>query len=265
MEAEDSLEKRLKSLLEEKKTLKELYASNLAYGKSIGMQAVQIDEINRAYGHQTRLQTGITKRLEEGVRYQVTTSGKLTLVAATEREILATKKVLANLEDGQLDIVRGRVQATADLAKAELMYETGLKDSYAEQLLQLKAALELGAITKASYDISIKKLLKDQEEVDLIEKKKELLSETAATLSEIREETEKYTKGLGKALATARAIGNDPKVLGAFLLGQAVDKAGELVESFDSFLYLLTSSTMLLSSPCVSILNSMLFLPIGNV
>jgi hypothetical protein len=213
------LQDRLKALLQEKSTIKELYAANLAYGKSIGMSKEEVNKVNLAYGHQTRLINDIVKLAEKGAKLK---NGEL----ATERDVLAIRRLAKNLDEGQLDIVRGRVQASADLAKAHIMLQTGLEDEYAEQVLQLQAALKMGAISEQNFQTAVKKLHTDQEQVKEIKKQKEFISEIARKQEEILEQSNEYKKKFEGYLASFKAITSSPAMLAsAAVVG--LTKAGE--------------------------------------
>lgn len=219
------------AVLQTKKEMKELYQLGQLYNKTIGQSADAATKYNRQLGSQRGLVTIIANK----AKLHRDENGKI--IAQSEKQI-ALAKVLTDYEDGINDLADERNRAQANYILQQQMLKTGLTGAYAEQAKNLAILVETGMLTKEGYLRRIQTLKAQQKETDHLNEQADLNREIAATLLEIREETEKYTKGLGKALATARAIGNDPKVLGAFLLGQAVDKAGELVESFEHFHHL---------------------------
>ncbi len=126
-----------------------------------------------------------------------------------------------SMKEARQDVVDAFKQARADKQLLEVMDKTGLKGSLAEyaRLLQTEGRLTAAAVER---------LQAQQRELDHIEEQNEVTRKIAATTLEIREEAEEYTKALGKALATARAIGNDPKVFGAYMLTQMVEHLGHI-------------------------------------
>jgi len=127
----------------------------------------------------------------------------------------------SSLKEAEEDVGEAFRQARADKELLEVMTKTGLTGTLAEHARLLKSE---GRLT----DEMMEKLKVQQHELDHIEEQNELTREIAAHTLEIREEAEAYTKSLGKALATARAIGNDSKVFGAYLLTQMVEHLGHI-------------------------------------
>lgn len=137
------------------------------------------------------------------------------------------------------------VEAVQEQVGLTVIQKTGLEGIYAQTLAQKLIEEGITDVNRIQAELAsdrfndtIEHLMTEQEALKVLKKQNDLTRELAAATLEIREEAEKYKKGLEKVLATARAIGNDPKVFGAFLLGQAVKKAGELVESFEHFHHL---------------------------
>jgi hypothetical protein len=135
------------------------------------------------------------------------------------------------LKDARQDVTDAFKQARADKELLDVMQKTSLKGALAEYARLLN---QEGLLT----DEVIRRLQKQQEELDHLNEQNELTRKVAEHTLEIREEAEKYKKGLEKILATTRAIGNDPKLFGAFMLTQAVEKSKEFVESFEKFHHL---------------------------
>ena len=126
-----------------------------------------------------------------------------------------------SMKEARQDVVDAFKQARADKQLLEVMEKTKLKGSLAEyaRLLQTEGRLT---------DKAVERLQAQQRELDHIEEQNDLTRKIAATTLEIREEAEEYTKALEKTLATARAIGNDPKVFGAYMLTQMVEHLGHI-------------------------------------
>lgn len=209
------------AVLGTKKEMKELYQLGQLYNKAVGGAANEATKYNRLLGSQRGLVTAIANQAK------LYTDETGNLIPRTEKQI-ALVKVLKDVEDTINDIADHRNRAQADLILQQQMLKTGLTGVYAEQAKNLAILVETGEITESAYKMYVKQLQVQQKQTKHLEEQAELNREVAAATLEIREEAEKYTKGLGKALATARAIGNDRKVFGAFMLTQMVEHLGHI-------------------------------------
>lgn len=170
--------------------------------------------------------------LEKSLQSQSRAAKELSLMSTdTRRSVeqrLAAERLSENVQESLADIATKRGQAEADLLLKQTMQKTGLTGVYAEQAKNLTLALRMGAITKTQYDNQVAALQSEEKRVKHIEEEVELYEEVANRLLEIREESEAWKHSLTKAFETAKAIGRDPKVFGAFALTQMVEEVSHV-------------------------------------
>ena len=208
--------------------MKELYSVAQLYNKALGGSATAATKYNRLLGDQRGLVTAISNQ----AKLITDESGKL--IARTEKQI-GMVRALNNYEDQIATIGEKRNQLQADLLVKQAIFNHQLTGEYAEQAKNLALLKESGELGEGQYKMYIKKLQVQQEETDKLEGTLELHEAIAASLVEVRDEAESYKKGLDKILATARAIGNDPKAMGGLLLQQGAKKLEAFTEGFKEF------------------------------
>ena len=208
--------------------MKELYSVAQLYNKALGGSATAATKYNRLLGDQRGLVTAISNQ----AKLITDESGKL--IARTEKQI-GMVRALNNYEDQIANIGEKRNQLQADLLVKQAIFNHQLTGEYAEQAKNLALLKESGELGEGQYKMYIKKLQVQQEETDKLEGTLELHEAIAASLVEVRDEAESYKKGLDKILATARAIGNDPKAMGGLLLQQGAKKLEAFTEGFKEF------------------------------
>jgi hypothetical protein len=125
------------------------------------------------------------------------------------------------------------VQASNDLLLKRNMIGTGLRGDYAQLLTTYMLENDITDVNDRKLQGIIKQLKHRQELNDHLTEERDLYEDIASRTLEIQEEADKFKNSLKNALATARAIGNDPKTMGALLLTQAVEKTKEFAEGFE--------------------------------
>jgi len=204
-----------------KKEMKELYAMGSLYSKSLTGATEEAKRSNFILGQQNGLVTSLNKSIE---KMKEGTKERLQLENLT-KQVLETANEMA----------ASRNRSMADLVLKQQMVKHGLTDEYAEQAKNLQLLLDQGAITEGIYDMHIKRLQEDQKRVKHVKEEVELYEEIAAKQLEIIEEAESWKKSFTKISETAKAIARDPKVMGAFLLNEAVKGIEKGVEGFEEF------------------------------
>ena len=123
-----------------------------------------------------------------------------------------------------------------------VMQKTGLEGIYAQSVAQM--LIEAGitdekeiqeAISAGLLDDAIKLQKANQDAFNQQKKQNDLTQAIADQMVAIRDEADSYKKKLDGVLATARAIGNDPKTMGAFMLTQGIKALGKFTEGFEEF------------------------------
>ncbi len=156
-------------------------------------------------------------------------------------------KEIANIAGKSVELQRlnnAMADEALDAAKEQVgltvIQKTGLEGIYAQSVAQMfidkgitdekeiQRQLESGIL-----DDAIALIRTEQDKTKVIQKQNDLTKEIAARTLEIREEAESYKKKLEGALATARAIGNDPKTMGAFMLTQGIEKVEQFHQGFE--------------------------------
>lgn len=130
-------------------------------------------------------------------------------------------------------LYENEVQASNDLLLKRNMIGTGLRGDYAQLLTTYMLENDITDVNDRKLQGIIKQLKHRQEINDHLTEERDLYEEIASRTLEIQEEADKFKNSLKNALATARAIGNDPKTMGALLLTQAVEKTKEFAEGFE--------------------------------
>ncbi len=206
----DKAREYLKSILDTKDSMQELYALNRAYNISLGKTDDYAKSINRQFGTQRALATEALKASRERLR--------------TEGDRVSLAKISNNIEETANDMLRARAQTQADLLLKQVMIKESLIDEYAEQAKNYKLLLDKNVITEDSYKKHLKELKAEQDSVKHLKEHVEMSEAIANQLHEIVEESEAWKHSLTKAFETAKAIGRDPKVFGAFMLTQMAEK-----------------------------------------
>ena len=149
------------------------------------------------------------------------------------RDTQQMEKLLSKSEETQkeLSILYDKEsQVFNDLLLKQTMMDTKLQGQYAQTLQ--KAMLE-GKMTDKQL-ASLTELLKKRQHIyEKAEKQLEIDEAIAANILEIREETEKWKSSITKVFETAKAIGKDSKLMGAFVLTQGVEKLEKFHEGFE--------------------------------
>lgn len=147
------------------------------------------------------------------------------LYASTAKDY-KLKNDLASLYDQEL-------QTANDVILKRGMVYTQLQGEYAQYLAQYMIQKKIKDVDDPRLENIIKELKHRQELNKKLSDERDLHEEVAAKTLEIREEAESYKKSLDKVLATARAIGNDPKTMGAFMLTQSIEKLEVFTQGFE--------------------------------
>lgn len=185
-----------------------------AYNKAIGESKLIMDKMQGNY----HAVNGLMIQMDD----------RITKTAKTEQQMDFFLKRQQNVRENNLSIADDLVKVQGDILKQTVAEELGLRGVYASQAAEFNLLMSKGVLTKKEYEQEIKRLQNQQALQKHYEKELQLSEEIAAATLEIREEAEKYKKSLEKTLATARAIGNDPKVFGAYMLTQMVEHLGHI-------------------------------------
>ena len=165
-----------------------------------------------------------------------------TNIEGSNTALLALAGNNAKNQEAINQMVALEAQAAGNLVLQRAMIETHLTGEYAQLLAN--HLIQEGITDEAQIQAKIKSgelddLLSELKLRQEIQNKKldesDLNQAIASQMLEIREEAEGYKKSLEKVLATARAIGNDPKTMGAFMLTQAAKKLEQYTEGFEKF------------------------------
>jgi hypothetical protein len=126
-------------------------------------------------------------------------------------------------------------QVSNDLLLKRNMISTQLQGEYAQLLTTYMLENDITDVNDNKVQLLVKQLKHRQEVNEKLTQERDLYEEIADSLVEVRDEAESYKKGLDKILATARAIGNDPKAMGGLLLQQGAKKLEAFTEGFKEF------------------------------
>ena len=220
-DAAADLQKMKQALLGVKTEWSGLLSSAYAYNKALGQHKTIIDKMQGDYFAINSL----VGRMDD----------RILKIAKSEQQLEFFIDRQKNIRENNLEIVQELVNVEADLLKQKVAMQTSLTGIYASQAAELNLMMSKGVLSEEEYNREIKRLQAQQSKVADLQTELELNEEIAAQTLEIREEAEKYKKGLDKILATARAIGNDPKTMGAFMLTQGVKALGKFTEGFKEF------------------------------
>jgi hypothetical protein len=191
-----------------KQTMKELQAMATLYTKSLTGSTETANRANFILGQQQALVTTLQKKMEG--------------MNETSKEYLQLNNLTEQVLETSNDLASSKNQLMADLVLKQTMLNTGLIGEHAEQAKNFKLLLDQGAITKGIYDMHIKRLQQDQEHVRHLEEELELQEAIADSIKEIKEEAEGWKKSFTKIFETGKAIGRDPKLMGAFMMSEGI-------------------------------------------
>ncbi len=125
------------------------------------------------------------------------------------------------------------LQTSDDLLLKKVMVGHQMKGDYAQLLTTYMLENDINDI----HDVRIQGLIKELKHREHINdhaaEERDLYEEIAAKTLEIRHEAEEYSGALKKVLATAQAIGNDPKTMGAFMLTQGIERLETFHKGFE--------------------------------
>ena len=113
------------------------------------------------------------------------------------------------------------------------MMNTGLQGEYAQLLTTYMLENSISDVADDRVKALVDELKGRQHIYEKASKQLELDEATALKLTEIKEETEEWKHSITKIWETGKAIGRDPKVFGAFMLTQMVDKVEQVHEGFE--------------------------------
>ena len=187
--------------------------------KSMKMSADLAESMQRGYKKNEYLVASINTRLKE--------------TNATQAQIEAASARINNINENAYDIAGAMETAVQDLYKLEVARATNLTDTYASQAAEYRLMVDKGLLTEEAYSQAVKMLQGQQARQKHLQEEVALQESIAASILDIREEAESYKKSLDKVLATARAIGSDPKAMGAYMLVTGVKKVKEFHKGFE--------------------------------
>jgi hypothetical protein len=125
------------------------------------------------------------------------------------------------------------LQVANDVVLKRGMIEFQLQGEYAQYLAQYMIQKKIKDVTDPRLTDIVKELQHRQHLNKLVENERDLYETVASNLVEIREEAESYQKSLQGVLETARQLGNDPKLMGAFLFTQGIEKVEQFHQGFE--------------------------------
>ena len=135
------------------------------------------------------------------------------LVRSSKKLNDSTKKDV-DLKNNLTQLYADELQTANDVVLKRGMIAHQLQGEYAQYLAQYMIKKKIKSVDDPKLADIVKELKHRQELNDKITRERDLHEAVALSLVEVREEAESYKKGLDKILATARAIGNDPKAMG---------------------------------------------------
>lgn len=209
--------KELQNTLKHNKDLMNQFVSATQTYKSV------LDDVQSLYKDSEKELTK-TIKLQQGLvdldGKRLGTSAKLGKLAKESEDIA---KELSNLYSTEADTF-------GSLLLKQTMIETSLQGQYAQLLNTAKLEGKMSDDQLASLAEELKKR---QHIHETAEKKLEMDEAIALKLAEIKEETEEWKHSLTEVFETAKAIGRDPKVFGAFMLTQMVEKVEQVHKGFE--------------------------------
>lgn len=201
-----------------KQEMKELQAMSTVYGKSLKISTEEI-------------QKSIAGRNKE-VQLVETLHKTMMRVGQETEKGLKLKNLTEQIQETSNDLAAEQNRTMADLVLKQTMLNTGLTGAAAEQAKNYKLLLDEGAITQELYDSVVKRLQMEQKRVHHLEEELEMQEAIADSIREIQEESEAWKKSFTKVFETAKAIGRDPKLMGAFMMSEGIKKLGEFQHGF---------------------------------
>jgi len=219
-ESVDLAQKLKEALLGSQKGMKELSAMASAYGKSLGVAS---EEINKA-----------TVDREKEIRLVDVLHSKMQRVGEESKRGMQLQNLSNQISETANDLASEQNKLMADLVLKQTMIQTGLEGSFAEQAKNYKLLLDQGEITEELYNSAVKRLQEEQHFNHELKDQLELQESIAESILEIKEEAEAWKKSFTKIFETAKAIGRDPAILGAFMMKEGIEKLEKAHESFET-------------------------------
>lgn len=173
--------------------------------------------------------------LMEQVRLLKEQQGLVAGLVRSSKMLNDSTKQNVELKNDLSRLYSDELQVANDVILKRAMVKTQLQGEYSQYLAQYMIQKKIKDVNDPRLANLIKELKHRQELNKHLEEERDLYETVAAKTLEIREEAESYKKSLKGVLATAQAIGNDPKTMGAFVLTQAIEKTEKLVEGFEHF------------------------------
>ena len=202
-----------------KQEMKELQAMSTVYGKSL---KISTEEIQRSIaGREKEL------KLVDFLHKTVIMVGQ-----ETERG-LKLKNLSEQVQETSNDLASEQNKLMANLVLKQVMYNTGLTGAAAEQAKNYKLLLDEGTVTQELYDMVIKRLQTEQKRIHHLEEELELQEAIADSIREIQEESEEWKKSFTKIFETGKAIGRDPKLMGAFMMKEGIEKLEQFHHGYE--------------------------------
>lgn len=173
--------------------------------------------------------------LMEQVRALKQQQGLVEGLVRSSKKLNDSTKQNVELKRDLASMYSSELQTANDVVLKRAMVKTQLQGEYAQYLAQYMIQKKIKDVNDPRLKDLIKELKHRQELNDKIAEERDLYEEIAARTLEIREEAGSYKKKLTEVLATAKAIGNDPKTLGAFALNEGVKAVEKLHEGMEQF------------------------------
>ena len=211
----------LKVLMDQKHTSGEIVANIYALNKALGISKSESDKIQ---GHMMSSVAAISKIQE-----------KSKSLSQTQSQIAFFTDRIKNIQDNQTTILEAHAQAQGGLYKLEVKRETGLRGVYLSQAAEFKLMVSKGAMTEKDYKKQLENLRIQQDKTGELEDQLQMEEAIAAELLAIKDNSESWGKSINKVFATSKAIANDPKAMGAFMLSEGVKALGKFTAGFEDF------------------------------
>ncbi len=154
------------------------------------------------------------------------------LVRSSQKLNNSTKQNV-ELKNDLSRLYSNELQTANDVVLKRGMIEYQLQGEYAQYLAQYMIQKKIKDVTDPRLTDIVKELQHRQHLNELVENERDLYETVASNLVEIREEAESYQKSLQGVLETARQLGNDPKLMGAFLFTQGIEKVEQFHQGFE--------------------------------
>jgi hypothetical protein len=171
--------------------------------------------------------------LRKAIGYLKDQSKSLDGLLRSSKALNDSTKQNAELKQDLASLLTNELQDASTLLLKRNMISTGLKGDYAQYITQYEIQHKGNAEMMKRVPALIEELKHRQHVNDETNKQTELYEEMGRKLAEIKEETEEWKHSLTKVFETAKAIGRDPKVFGAFMLTQMVDKVEQVHKGFE--------------------------------